>query len=107
LRLAKENRLFAGIFLFIILFVVGCTGARNKNIDKLAKIYARLTFVSRLYSGKPDSIKAKRKSIFNEFGITEKEYYSQLKKITPEEESWKRFFKLAKEELNKIQKNNK
>ncbi len=101
MRQAKENKIVF-LLVFLIFLFANCGGNSNVKLERLAKVYARLIFTSQLYAGLPDSIKSRRKKIFNQFHLTEAEYFKKLKSIKADAETWNHFFDVAEKELNKM-----
>ncbi len=103
MKLVKENRKKI-ILTFSLLLLIGCGNQAEKDIAKYARVYARLTFISQLYAGAPDSIKVHEKKVFKKFGITEDAYWKKVKSLRENTETWNKFFELSVKELNKIKK---
>lgn len=101
LKQAKKIKYFV---LFILLFLSFCS--IQKKVDKkiLSKIYVDLLVVEEYYTN-PDSIKIKKKEVYDNYKMDKSVYDENLKKFKADQKEWDEFFTLANKYLDSLKAN--
>lgn len=83
----------------------GCSG-KSVSEEVLVKVYVENVIADQTYTSNSDSLTIHKKNIFNKYGLTEKEFESELSKYYQDRDQWAKFFKKSNEYLDELKKSN-
>ena len=84
--------------------MISCNDAKELDAEVLAKVYVDLLIAEDYYKNS-DSLKFKRKEVFNKYSTSEEIYDSTFKKFSYNKDKWDKFFELSNEYLDTLKSN--
>jgi hypothetical protein len=94
----------AFLFLLIAFFFSACSKEKIPE-EILVKVYVESVIINESYTFNSDSLRIKKQMVFKKYGVTEKQFETELKEYSQDKGSWERFFKKANDYLNDLKKN--
>ena len=70
----------------------------------LVKIYVENVIADQTYPGNSDSLTIRKNSIFKKYGVTQKDFESELGKYSQDKDQWASFFKKSNKYLDELKK---
>jgi hypothetical protein len=93
------------LILFFALFCFAC-GKEKISEEVLIKVYVENIIADQTFTNNADSLRIHKKNIFKKYGLTEKEFESELGKYSQDKEAWASFFRKANNYLDELNKSN-
>ena len=102
MKQAKKNKLIVPV-LFLFLIFAACAKEKISE-DVLVKVYVENVIAGQTFINSKDSLNIQKAQIFKKYGITEKEFKSELAKYYQQKDKWTGFFKKSDEYLDELKK---
>ncbi len=83
----------------------GCNG-KSVSEEVLVKVYVENVIADQTYASNSDSLTIHKKNIFKKYGLTQKDFESELSKYSQDKDEWAKFFKKCNEYLDELKKSN-
>ena len=72
----------------------------------LVKVYVENVIANQTFGNNTDSLQIHKEAVFKKYGLTEKEFETELGKYSQDKDTWARFFKKANAYLEELKKSN-
>ncbi len=101
---AKRNSEILSL-LFLTLLCFAC-GKEKVSEEVLVKVYVENVIADQTFTKNADSLQIYKEAVFKKYGLTEKEFETELGKYSQDKDIWARFFKKANDYLEELKKSN-